>query len=189
MTKSQAAPSPPIPGLRIAVEGSRDGYDRDRFQHWLDTDGNGCDTREEVLVAEAVGSGALALSRDDNRQNCRVTMGTWFSVYDGEVVTDPSALDVDHVVALGEAWDSGASGWTDDQRRLYANDLEHPESLRAVTAASNRSKSDRDPAEWVPPLESFRCQYARDWVSVKVTWSLSADKAEVGALRMLLSRC
>ena len=92
-------------------------------------------------------------------------------------------------MALKEAWDSGAWGWTEQRRRKFANDLGDSRSLRAVSASSNRSKSDRDPAEWLPPLESFRCTYATHWVVVQVRWRLSIDPGERSALHDILSIC
>lgn len=180
------APPPPanpslLSGLRIEPE-YPSGYDRDLFRHWIDADGDGCDTRREVLIAEAiiapqVGSG------------CSLTNGRWYSAYDGIETTDPSGFDIDHVIALKEAWDSGAWNWTADQRRAFANDLSSPLSLIAVTASTNRSKSDRDPAEWMPPLASYRCTYVDTWVRVKLAWNLSVDQAEYDALAGVLAGC
>ena len=96
-------------------------------------------------------------------------------------------MDVDHLVALAEAWMSGASAWTADQRRAYANDLGYLWSLQAVTASVNRSKSDKDPGEWLPRAVEVRCVYAQRWVTVKHRWNLSVDARERAALDGLLS--
>ncbi len=101
----------------------------------------------------------------------------------------PAELDVDHVVALAEAWESGAHGWATTRRQAFANDLENPGSLIAVTSAANRAKSDEDPTEWRPPRREAWCSFATDWATVKVRWGLSADAAEVRALEALLSAC
>jgi hypothetical protein len=116
-------------------------------------------------------------------------VGTWRSAYDGLTTSFPSAFDIDHVVALKEAWDSGAWAWTPAGRQSYANDLGDSRSLRAVSALSNRSKSDKDPAQWLPPSASFRCTYATEWVVVKVRWQLKVDALERAALRRILSGC
>jgi hypothetical protein len=166
--------------LRAAVEHPR-GYDRALFVHWTDADGDGCSTRGEVLIAES-------LTPPRVRSGCAVA-GSWRSVYDGVRTSSASSLDIDHVVALKEAWDSGAWAWTGRRRRAYANDLGSAGSLRAVSSASNRAKSDKDPAEWLPPLAAFRCAYATGWVVVKVRWSLSVDTAERAALRRILAAC
>lgn len=157
------------------------GYARTLFVHWIDADRDGCDTRDEVLIAESrttarIGSG------------CSVR-GTWRSAYDGVTTTSASSFDIDHVVALKEAWDSGAWAWTLARRQAYANDLGDSRVLRAVSAASNRSKSDKDPAQWLPPLTSFRCTYATDWVVVKVRWRLKVDSVERASLRRILAAC
>lgn len=155
-------------------------YDRSLFQHWIDADGDGCDTREEVLIAEStvpvqMGSG------------CTVTSGRWDSWYDGASWTLPSDVDVDHFVPLGEAWRSGADTWTADERRSYANDLGLDVGLEAVTDNVNQSKGDRDPAEWMPPQAGVECRYVSDWVVVKYRWDLSMDTTERDALAGMLA--
>jgi hypothetical protein len=118
----------------------RTGYARDKFHLWIDADGDGCNTRAEVLISEAddaptIGSG------------CALSGGRWYSYYDGVSQTSASALDIDHVVPLAEAWDSGARSWSASRREAYANDLGDSHTLVGVTASLNRSKGDRDVAE------------------------------------------
>ncbi|MFJ7998918.1 HNH endonuclease family protein [Streptomyces sp. NPDC096310] len=170
-----------IAALTVAEE-SRDGYKRTSFKHWVDADRDGCNTRQEVLKAESriaptVGAG------------CKVTAGQWYSYYDGVTVTDPTGLDIDHMVPLAEAWDSGASAWTAERREQYANDLTAERSLVAVTARTNRGKADKDPQDWLPPLADARCTYISDWVSTKLRWSLSVDRAEQAALTRIAEGC
>ncbi len=153
----------------------RAGYSRDLFRLWIDANGDGCDTRHEVLIDEAVKAPHVG-------SGCSLTGGKWISPYDGVVVTNASGLDIDHLVPLAEAWDSGANRWTAARREAFANDLGVPWALFAVTASSNRSKGDQDPAEWLPPLKSDRCTYVVDWVAVKIRWGLSVDPTERRAL-------
>ncbi|MDG2027647.1 MAG: S-layer homology domain-containing protein [Acidimicrobiales bacterium] len=167
--------------LDVATE-NWTGYDRDLFDHWSDLDNDSCDTRQEVLTAES-------LIQVTTTNGCRVSTGQWLSTFDNVIVTDPSALDIDHLVPLAEAWDSGASGWDHDTRERFANDQDDARALIAVSASSNRSKSDRDPAEWLPPHQSYRCTYASDWVVVKTRWSLSIDTSEKAALTSILADC
>lgn len=167
--------------LRVAAE-QRTGYDRDLFEHWIDADGDGCTTRREVLIEEAVITPAVG-------EGCALSGGTWFSPYDGLTFSDPADLDIDHVVALAEAWDSGAFAWTPERRRDYANDLGVPFALIAVSAGSNRSKSDLDPADWLPPSAIARCPYVGAWIAVKVRWTLSVDAREHSALQSLAAGC
>jgi len=164
-----------------AVE-HRAGYERDKFRHWVDADHDGCDTRAEILLAQAV-------QPPKQGPSCKLSGGSWVSYYDGATVADAGELDIDHVVALAEAWDSGASGWSAERREAYANDIAVPRSLLAVTAKSNRSKSDQDPSEWIPPVAAVACQYAADWMAVKFRWSLTADLREQAALEKIAKGC
>lgn len=170
-----------IEALEVAEE-QRDGYDRKRFKHWVDEDSDSCDTRREVLLAEAV----VAPEQGDR---CKLTGGEWESYYDEETVTDASKLDIDHMVPLAEAWDSGAHAWDDERRERFANDLEADRSLVAVTAATNRSKADKDPAEWMPPAESAHCTYLVDWVTTKTRWGLTVDQVEKKTLVEAAGAC
>lgn len=158
----------------------REGYDRELFKHWVDADDDGCDTRDEVLLAEAVREPTVG-------DGCTLSGGRWRSWYDGARWSDTTDLDVDHVVALAEAWDSGAHRWSATVREQFANDLGDPRSLVAVTDEVNASKSDRDVREWLPDRRV--CRYARDWVVVKLRWRLTVDRLEVRALRALAADC
>jgi hypothetical protein len=160
----------------------RDGYERTKFKHWIDEDRDGCNTRAEVLLAEAVTQPTVGA-------RCKLSGGTWRSYYDDTVVEGPSGLDIDHMVPLAEAWDSGASQWTAARRQAYANDLGSERSLVAVTAKSNRSKSDQDPAQWMPPAADARCTYLADWVGAKLRWNLTVDADERAKLRDLATAC
>lgn len=153
------------------------GYDRDKFRHWVDADGDCRDTRDEVLAAESrvrVGG-------------CDVRRGRWRSYYDGRTWRRSSDVDIDHLVALAESWDSGAKRWNARTRKRYANDLGDRRTLVAVTDNVNMSKSDRDPSEWMPGRG--RCRYVREWTAVKIRWSLKVDRAEKRALTRRARRC
>jgi hypothetical protein len=121
--------------------------------------------------------------------SCNVTAGEWYSYYDGVTLTTPGGLDIDHMVPLAEAWASGAHSWTAARREAYANDLDADRSLVAVTARTNRSKRDQDPADWQPPLADARCTYATDWVTTKLRWQLTANDRERAALTELAAGC
>ncbi|WP_435607091.1 HNH endonuclease family protein [Streptomyces ardesiacus] len=170
---------------RLPVDAeSRVGYDRDAFRHWNrgDDPSDGCSTRNEVLIAEAVEPPTVG-------PRCRLTGGRWWSYYDQVWVTAASGLDIDHMVPLAESWDSGAFAWTAQRREAYANDQGAQTSLVAVTARSNRSKADQDPAQWMPPAAAAHCRYIAEWVGTKLRWSLTADETEVAALRDAASDC
>ncbi|MFI9006614.1 HNH endonuclease family protein [Actinosynnema sp. NPDC053489] len=172
-------PAAQLAALTVAPEGKMTGYSRDRFPHWSNQ-GGGCDTRDVVLQRQ----GADVKTAD----KCKIVSGSWTSAYDGAVVTDPGQLDIDHVVALAEAWRSGADKWTDEQREKFANDLGGLQ-LIAVSATSNRAKGDQDAAKWKPPAQAYWCTYARAVVSVKTIYSLTVDEAERDALGAMLKTC
>jgi hypothetical protein len=121
-------------------------------------------------------------------RSCTFT-GSWKSKYDGATTTDSSSFDVDHMIPLAEAWRSGAAGWTSKTRENFANDLDFAGSLIAVTASSNRSKSDRDPAKWLPTSNAYRCTYVATWTAVKWRWKLSIDQAEKNAISATMKNC
>lgn len=165
-----------IKHLPVAAE-TRRGYERSKFRLWVDADGDCLDTRDEVLAAESL----------VRVHGCDIQSGRWRSYYDGVLTRSSTTFDIDHLVPLAEAWDSGARGWSAGTRERYANDLGDPRALAAVTASSNRSKSDQDPAEWMPALA--KCRYVRQWVAVKLRWSLKMDPAEKRSLLAQAARC
>lgn len=173
-----------VAGLPVVEESRNEEYDRAFFKHWNKglnaTDG--CNTRAEVLLTEAVESPLVGA-------NCALTGGVWWSYYDEVEVRSASGLDIDHMVPLKEAWGSGAASWTATRREAYANDQDSPISLIAVTARSNRSKADQDPAQWMPPAASAHCRYATEWTATKLRWGLSVDPAEADALQSFAAEC
>ncbi|MFF9011070.1 HNH endonuclease family protein [Streptomyces goshikiensis] len=172
-----------IDRLPVAVE-HREGYKRDLYKHWnrgLNA-GDGCDTRKEVILAEAVEAPQVAAG-------CKLTGGSWRSAYDDVAVTDAGRLDVDHFVPLAEVYDSEQAPWSAARREAYANDQASPDTLIAVSAASNRSKADKDPAEWLPSDGSYHCTYAATWVGTKLRWDLAVDENERQALLGLAEDC
>ena len=127
--------------LSLAPENAVSDYDRSEFPHWDDEDGDGMNTRLEVLAVEKI-SGVGWYSRWD---------GVW---YEGEGGLSAPSFDIDHIVSLSEAWDSGASEWDPYDRDIFADDILN---LVAVSASSNRSKGARDAGEWLPPDPDGRC--------------------------------
>ncbi|MFI1934496.1 HNH endonuclease [Streptomyces sp. NPDC020330] len=183
-----AAPAAPVAevttladavGLLKVTEENRTGYTASAFRHWNSGEDttDGCDTRAEVLLAEAVVAPAVG-------PGCKLTGGRWKSYFDGQEVTDVGSLDVTHMVAPAEAWDSGASAWTATRREAYANDQGAETSLVAVTARTHRQKADKDPADWMPPPPEVQCRYTGEWVSTKLRWQLTADDRELEALKV-----
>ena len=109
-------------------------------------------------------------------------------MYDRTTTTDPSKVQIDHIVPLADAWRSGAENWSTGQRQDFANDLTDPQ-LIAVSAGSNESKGDQDPSQWKPPNTGKWCFYARDWIQVKHVWHLTITSDERSALSDMLGTC
>ena len=169
--------------LAVRPETGHDTYQRDDWAGWDNL--RPCwAVREHVLARDSIGPLTLR-DRDGNRVGdetlaCELTGGVWVSPFDDVTLTNPSDLDIDHIVPLAEAHRSGGAGWDGDLRRSYAND---PFNLLAVSASSNRSKGDSDPSEWVPENARFVCEYLGLWVDTKIGWDLTADRAELDAIR------
>lgn len=160
------------------------GYDRTLFRHWVDANGDCQNARAEVLISEAEADTPITYT---TTSKCTVSTGRWFSYYDRVSWTLASDVDIDHMVPLAEAWGSGASGWTAARREAYANDLGDYRTLVGVTDNVNQSKSDQDPASWLPTYD--KCRYVAEWVAVKIRWGLSADSAEKSVLNSYASTC
>ncbi|KAK2624513.1 hypothetical protein QTJ16_006463 [Diplocarpon rosae] len=165
--------------LTVAPQGPQTGYSRDLFPHWITLPGK-CNTRKLVLQRD----GSNAVISD----TCAVLRGTWLSPYDGAIWDDVSDVDIDHMVPLSNAWKSGAANWTTEQRQAFANDLDNPQ-LWAVTDDVNNEKSDSGPEQWVPPLASYHCTYARAWIKVKSVYDLTITEEEKEALISMLKTC
>jgi hypothetical protein len=160
------------------------GYDRAQFgKPWVDVDRNGCDTRDDILARDL---------RDVVRDGCTVKTGTLVDPYSGRIVQfvrgvgTSSQVQIDHVVALSNAWQTGAQGISAGARVRLAND---PRNLLAVYGPENEQKSDGDAATWLPPLRSEWCTYGLTQVQVKAAYSLWVTPAEADALRRLLATC
>ncbi|MBT2489377.1 HNH endonuclease [Streptomyces sp. ISL-96] len=170
-----------IENLPVAAEDSA-GYNISRFKHWTDPDQDGCSTKAEVLISEATTPPAVD-------RWCTITGGAWHSYYDKKDHDGAGSLHVDHLVPLAEAWRSGASAWTDEERERYANDMADPRVLAAVSATEKRKKGDRDPARWEPSDDSADCRYIAEWAAVKGRWKLSVDETELAALQNMVVEC
>jgi hypothetical protein len=172
-------------GLSVKGRAPQTGYDRDQFgQAWLDTNRNGCDTRSDILVRDLT---SLTVAPGTN--GCRVEAGTLADPYTGmtiHYVRGNDTVDIDHVVALSNAWQSGAFRWDIRKRAAFAND---PINLLAVEAMANRQKGDGDTATWLPPNKSYRCAYAARQVSVKAKYGLWLTPQERDAMARILTAC
>ena len=159
-----------------------DGYDRALFEHWIDADADGCDTRQEVLIRDSLTPVTFG-------DGCDVERGRWLSAADGDTLTNPASVDINHVVPLKEAWASGAYSWTPERRQAFANDLGDARTLQAVSAGANREQGQNDPASWLPADREAACQFVRAWVVIKSRWELSVDDLERAAIEATLEAC
>ena len=156
-------------------------YNRKDYRHWIDEDRDCQNTRNEVLIQESLDPVSFKSSK-----GCKVSSGRWFRKFTGQTFNNPKQLDIDHLVPLKEAHDSGAHAWSKPRKREYANDMSHPDHLIAVSSRANRSKGAKDPSEWLPPDQSYWKQYAEAWVGIKIRWGLTADRSEISVLQDIL---
>ena len=159
-------------------------YRRSDWDHWMDEDRDCQDARQEVLIAES-----LEPVTFESQDRCRVASGSWLDLYTGITTDSPGDLDVDHMVPLRNAHDSGGWEWDAERKAAYANDLNDPGHLIAVTSGANRSKGASGPESWRPPDQSYWCEYAADWSRIKSTWELTVTPAEWASLDEMLGTC
>jgi hypothetical protein len=175
-----------LDGLAVKGRAPKTGYDRDEFgPSWSDVDRNGCDTRNDMLNRDLTDK-----QWRPNTHDCVVVMGTLVDPYTGRTLqfakAHAIAVQIDHVVALSDAWQKGAQQLSPGERLAFAND---PVNLLAVDGPTNGSKGDSDAASWLPPNRSFRCTYAARQIAVKARYRLWVTRAERDALLRILARC
>lgn len=167
--------------LAVREEDHKHRFNRSVFSYdnSYDADGDGCYTRKEILKRDAIRLTKVSKS-------CSVD-GTWRSLYDDRLTRGPYGLQIDHLVALAEAWHSGAYKWSHRKQIAFGNDIDYKWDLHAVTAAANQTKGDLGPAEWLPSKN--KCTYVKGWIGVKYRWGLPVDRAEKAALTRQLAKC
>jgi hypothetical protein len=195
-TPSMSTAAEAQPGLATAVletlpvkgRAPKTGYSRDQFgQAWADVDRNGCDTRNDMLKRDLT-----AIVYKAGTRNCVVFSGTLLDRYSGESIdfvrgnVTSMAVQIDHVVALSNAWQTGAFKLTVEQRTALAND---PLNLFAVKGSLNLQKSDGDAATWLPPMKSVRGAYVAQQIAVKAKYSLWVVPPEKTAMVAILAKC
>ena len=174
--------------LPVKGRAPKTGYSRDQFgPAWSDVDHNGCDTRNDMLRRDLT---AVALR--PGTRDCVVLSGVLADPYTAAAINflrgnaTSTAVQIDHVVALSDAWQKGAQQLSPAQRLSFAND---PLNLLAVDGPANQSKSDGDAATWLPPNKSYRCNYVARQISVKSSYGLWVTQAEHDAMARVLSNC
>jgi len=170
--------------LEVKGRAPKTGYSRAQFPHWSDLDRNGCDARNDILKRDLTDVIFKAGTRD-----CKVISGVLLDPFSNKVLaftSVKSAVDIDHLVALSNAWQTGAAYFDRSKRSQIAND---PLNLLAVDARLNRQKGDGDAATWLPPHKPFRCEYVSRQVAVKAKYSLWVTAAEKDAITRVLNQC
>lgn len=172
--------------LTVKGRAPKTGYDRDLFGNgWLDTDNNGCDTRNDILLRDLT---EVALSDD----GCTVVSGIFADPYTATTINfkrgkqTSSEVQIDHMVPLSLAWQQGAQQWDTAKREAFAND---PLNLLASDGPTNGSKSDSGPGSWLPPNKSFRCAYVARFTAVVLKHDLSVNQGDYDMILQVLSEC
>ena len=186
-TNTQAAPIDALVALNnLEVKGRapKTGYARSQFPHWSDPDRNGCDARNDTLKRDLTN-----ITYKVGTRECKVIAGQLLDPFTGKVITFSATkvvIDIDHVVALSNAWQTGAAYFDKNKRSQIAND---PLNLLAVDSKLNRQKGDGDAATWLPPSKAFRCEYVARQVAVKAKYGLWVTQPEKVAIDKILSTC
>jgi len=170
--------------LEVKGRAAKTGYARSQFPHWSDPDRNGCDARNDTLKRDLT-----QISFKSGTRDCKVLTGQLLDPFSGKVIifsSTKSNIDIDHVVALSNAWQTGAAYFDKTKRQQIAND---PLNLLAVDFSLNRQKGDGDAATWLPPLKSYRCDYVARQIAVKAKYGLWVTQPEKGAIIKLLEKC
>ncbi len=177
-----------LEGIAVKGRAPKTGYSRDEFgPAWADTDRNGCDTRNDVLARDLTDEAFKA-----GTNNCVVTSGVLADRYTGTTINfvrgqdTSTAVQIDHIVPLSDAWQKGAQQLSSQQRKELAND---PLNLMAADGPTNSAKGDKDAATWLPPNRAFRCEYVARQTAVKAKYSLWVTQAEHDAITGILSGC
>lgn len=195
ISTSVAASTPTISALNLAIEkipvkgrAPKTGYSRAQFgQTWADVNRNGCDTRNDILARDLTG-----ITFKPGTHNCVVLSGFLVDPYSGDFIhfvrgqATSSLVQIDHVVSLSNAWQTGAFKLSADERKSLAND---PLNLLAVKGSLNTQKSDGDAATWLPPSKAYRCSFVARQVAVKARYKLWFTKAEKAVIVSILSKC
>ncbi|MED7926471.1 HNH endonuclease family protein [Nonomuraea sp. LP-02] len=174
--------------LQVKGRAPRTGFDRDKFgPSWADVDRNGCDTRNDILKRDLEDE-----TFKSGTHNCIVLTGTLKDPYSGKTIKfkrgqdTSTAVQIDHLIPLSDAWQKGAQQWSATKRKEFAND---PLNLQATDGPLNGQKSDSDAATWLPPLKSYRCTYIARQIDVKAKYDVWVTAAEKSAMEGILDDC
>lgn len=168
-------------------------YDRKEWNHWI-TLRTCWDVRDEVLVRDAVPGSVVLLDKNDAvttdvNKACKVKSGTWIDPYSGVTMTDPSGIDIDHVVPLKYTATHGGQAWDKKKKEEYANSLSYSSHLLATSAKENRSKSDKGPSKYQPKDKNYYCAYGTEWLTITTTWDLAIPDEDKQKIKEMVATC
>lgn len=175
-----------LPAVTVAEpDAARTEYKRDAYQPhgWIDADGDGCNTRREVLIQESTKPVTV------NPDGCKLSNGHWKDRFTGAETNSDADVQIDHLVALADADRSGGWRWPQDKKIAFANNLDNPDELNALSNADNQAKSDKAPDEWMPKDKAARCDYIRAYVTIKSQWELTVSPAQWNAIAKAWPEC
>jgi hypothetical protein len=167
-------------------------YERDYFKHWSTLPGFNCNTRYESLRRDSQVPLTFLEKENTKKSNptCpQILSGQWYDLYTGDIISDPKVIDIDHFVPLQHAYMSGGWSWPQWKKEDYANSLKDPMHLVSVSASQNRKKGAKDPSKYIPPLESYHCDYVEQWLHIKWRWNMKVFKDEETFIRNLSQKC
>lgn len=183
-TPTTSVPNPAMTSLTIA-EPQFHKYNRDEWlpSGWADPDNDCWDTRAEVLMQESTAPPLI------NTKTCRVVKGSWADEFSGFSATEAKDVQIDHLVALGDANRSGGWAWSQDKKIDFANDVSDPDHLNAMQGAENQRKSDKGPDGWTPPNLASKCRYVKAYARIKTRWELTVTQSQWNAINEGLKVC
>jgi hypothetical protein len=155
-------------------------YVRKEWKHWSDRDKNCLNTKEEILKAR---SKSIVLT---SKKGCRIKSGSWDDYYYPETISDMKQIDVDHLIPLKHAYDTGGANWSPEKKEQFAND---PENLVITNKKYNREKGAKGIDQWLPVNKAYACKYVRDWIKVKKKYGLNLLKDELGTIHQIKVNC
>jgi hypothetical protein len=155
-------------------------YVRKEWKHWSDRDKNCLNTKEEILKAR---SKSFVLT---SKKGCRIKSGSWDDYYYPETINDMKQIDVDHLIPLKHAYDTGGANWSPEKKEQFAND---PENLVITNKKYNREKGAKGIDQWLPVNKAYACKYVRDWIKVKKKYGLNLLKDELGTIHQIKVNC
>ena len=151
-------------------------YNRKSWKHWIDKDSDCLNTRHELLKARSL------VPVTTNKKGCRVLRGKWADYYYDEFITDATKIDIDHVVPLKHAFDSGGRSWSAEKKKRFAND---EENLVITLASYNRKKGSSSITKWLPINKKYAGKYVKKWLKIKKKYGLVVSKEEMEVMKHL----